>query len=315
MKLRNLDSSERPYVSISCITYNQVDYIGKTIECFLEQDVDFPVEILIHDDASTDGTQKIIKKYQEKYPKIIKPVLQKENQFSKGVKCIHYTFNFKRSLGKYIATCEGDDFFVKNNKLKRQVKVLDENPNYSMCSHEAYFTSIKYRNNVKSAISILYRNLMLSGFLEFIKLTSELLNNKSEFWNKRRSRAKRKAEADLQYLLKTYHQNIYIPTVSIMGRADIFRSIPNDLLMTPTGHKEHIFWAALHGKIIHLSDVMGQRNQQANSLTISKLHRTHEDKERYNHFKAFYSTLKVYSNKKQKEQISKALSNIEEIYG
>ena len=73
----------QPLVSILCATYNQKDFIAQTIEGFLMQKVSFPIEIIIHDDASTDGTAEIVKEYAAKHPDIIKPILQTENQHSK----------------------------------------------------------------------------------------------------------------------------------------------------------------------------------------------------------------------------------------
>ena len=98
-------------LSIHCLTYNHEKYIAEAIDSFLMQKTNFKFEILIHDDASTDRTVDIIKKYQQKYPEIIKPIFQTENQYSKGVNKINYKFNFIRSKGKYIALCEGDDYW------------------------------------------------------------------------------------------------------------------------------------------------------------------------------------------------------------
>ena len=79
-------TNANPLVSICCITYNHEPYIRDAIEGFLMQKTNFPVEILIHDDASTDGTADIIREYEAKYPDIIKPIYQTENQYSKGIK-------------------------------------------------------------------------------------------------------------------------------------------------------------------------------------------------------------------------------------
>jgi len=121
--------ADKPLVSVACITFNHEKYIEDAIEGFLIQETDFPFEILIHDDASTDNTANIVREYVEKYPNIIKPIFQTENQYSKGVK-INSEFNFPRAKGKYIALCEGDDYWTDPNKLQIQVAFLEENPNY-----------------------------------------------------------------------------------------------------------------------------------------------------------------------------------------
>lgn len=119
-----------PVVSICCITYNHEPYIRDAIEGFLMQKTTFPIEILIFDDASTDGTQEIIKSYAEKDPRI-KTFLQKENQWSKG-KYGLLDWLFPASKGKYIALCEGDDYWTDPYKLQKQVDFLEANPEYGM---------------------------------------------------------------------------------------------------------------------------------------------------------------------------------------
>lgn len=119
-----------PLVSISCITYNHAPYIRQCLDGFLMQQCDFEYEILIHDDASTDGTSDIIREYQKKYPEIIKPIIQTENQWSQGVRGINIKFNFSRAKGKYIALCEGDDYWTDPLKLQKQVSFLERNPEY-----------------------------------------------------------------------------------------------------------------------------------------------------------------------------------------
>lgn len=138
-------SNNLPLVSISCITYNHAPYIRKCLDGFLMQKTNFHYEVLIHDDASTDGTADIIREYEIKYPDIIKPIYQKENQYSKGIK-ISQTYNFPRAQGKYIAFCEGDDYWTDPNKLQMQVDFLENNPDYGMCYTKAkqYDQSEKY---------------------------------------------------------------------------------------------------------------------------------------------------------------------------
>ena len=124
-------------VSICCITYNQAAYIRDALEGFVNQETDFPYEVLIHDDASTDGTAQIIQEYADRYPERIFPILQTENQYSKGLTNVSGTFNFPRARGRYIAMCEGDDYWTDTKKLQKQVDYLEANPGCSLCFHSA----------------------------------------------------------------------------------------------------------------------------------------------------------------------------------
>lgn len=123
-----------PLVSICCATYNHAPYIRQCLDGFVMQKTNFPVEILIHDDASTDGTQDIVREYEQRYPDLIKPIYQTENQYSKGVK-VSLVYNYSRARGKYIALCEGDDYWTDPYKLQKQVDFLENHPDYVMCSH------------------------------------------------------------------------------------------------------------------------------------------------------------------------------------
>lgn len=114
-------------VSICCITYNHGRFITECIEGFLDQECDFRVEIIIHDDASTDGTAQIVKEYADRHPTIIRAILQDSNQYSKAVNP-YYAYVFPAARGKYIAICDGDDYWSDPAKLARQANVLDENP-------------------------------------------------------------------------------------------------------------------------------------------------------------------------------------------
>lgn len=129
----------KPKLSILCIAYNQVKFIRDCLDGFVMQKTNFPFEVIIHDDASTDGTADIIREYAEKYPDIIKPIFQTENQFSKGVK-IGKTYTWPLIRGKYVAMCEGDDYWTDPNKLQRQVDFLDAHPDYSVCFHPVRVT-------------------------------------------------------------------------------------------------------------------------------------------------------------------------------
>lgn len=126
---------EKIDISICCATFNQEEYISDTIDSFLMQDVGgLKVEIIIHDDCSTDGTVSILKNY-EKNNSNIKLILQSENRYSKGLKIIPELI--KRSKGKYIAFCEGDDYWTDSHKLLKQFQYMEENDNCTLCSHAA----------------------------------------------------------------------------------------------------------------------------------------------------------------------------------
>jgi len=128
-------NKKKSLVSICCITYNHENYIRETIESFLKQKTNFQFEVLIYDDASTDRTQDIIKEFEEKYPDIIKPFYQTENQYCKGIDTIIY--NFQRAKSKYIAMCEGDDYWNDSYKLQKQVDFLEKNDDYVITYHNA----------------------------------------------------------------------------------------------------------------------------------------------------------------------------------
>lgn len=119
----------RVLVSISCITFNHAKYICKCLDGFLMQKTKFKFEVLIHDDASTDGAEELIREYVAKYPDIIIPLYEKVNQWTKGRRG-SAVFNYPRARGKYIALCEGDDYWTDPYKLQKQVDFLEANPDY-----------------------------------------------------------------------------------------------------------------------------------------------------------------------------------------
>jgi len=127
---------DQPVVSVCCTTYNHEPYIGEAIDGFLMQETDFPFEILIRDDCSTDKTAEIVKEYADKYPSLIKPVFEKENTYSQGVKPMPQLY--KISDGKYIALCEGDDYWTDPLKLQKQVYFLEENSNFSLVASKSF---------------------------------------------------------------------------------------------------------------------------------------------------------------------------------
>ena len=128
-------NAENILVSVICDVYNHEPYLRDCLEGFVMQQTNFQYEILIHDDASMDNSVKIIQEYVEKYPHLFKPIYQKENQYSKGVG-IWRDIQMPRANGKYIAICEGDDYWIDPLKLQKQVDFMEANPEYSLCFHK-----------------------------------------------------------------------------------------------------------------------------------------------------------------------------------
>lgn len=175
-----------PLVSICCVTYNQAPYIRECLDGFIMQKTDFAYEILIHDDASTDGTAAIIREYELKHPNIFKPIYQTENQYSKGISPTR-KFNIPRAKGKYIAFCEGDDYWTDPLKLQKQADFMEANPDYGLVwsktsiyyneekkikgttgSNAETFEELLYGNNIPT-LTALIRKESLKGYEECIK--------------------------------------------------------------------------------------------------------------------------------------------------
>ena len=121
-------------VTVVCTAYNHEAYLRDALEGFVSQETDFPFEVLVNDDASTDGTAAILREYAEKYPDIIRPFYQEKNLYSQGINIYDAVF-YPVARGEYIAACEGDDRWTDPHKLQLQVDFLDAHPEYSACVH------------------------------------------------------------------------------------------------------------------------------------------------------------------------------------
>lgn len=125
-----------PLVSIRCLVYNHEPYLRQCLDGFVMQKTTFPFEAIVHDDASTDGSAAIIREYAEKYPHIIKPIYETENQYRKG-RVGRIVNDAMHPNSKYVAFCEGDDYWTDPEKLQIQVDFLESHPGYTMCFHQA----------------------------------------------------------------------------------------------------------------------------------------------------------------------------------
>lgn len=125
----------KPTVSILCLVYNHEAFLRQTLDGFVMQKTSFPFEAVVHDDVSTDSSKAIIQEYAEKYPDIIKPIYEEKNLFSQGCSILMGTM-YKAMRGKYVAFCEGDDYWTDPEKLQKQVDFLESHPEFSMCFHK-----------------------------------------------------------------------------------------------------------------------------------------------------------------------------------
>ena len=184
-------------VSVICTVYNHEKYLRKCLDGFVMQKTNFKFEVLIHDDASTDGSAGIIREYEEKYPDIIKPIYQTENQYSKGIK-VSQTFLYPLIRGKYLAFCEGDDYWCAENKLQKQFDVMENHPDCSICVHrvsllengivlDKFILDFKIDDNIID--NNMYIKLMMGGYYYLFQTSSYFIRmslfdykNKPEFW-------------------------------------------------------------------------------------------------------------------------------------
>jgi len=228
-------NNENIIVSICCQTYNHKNFIKRSVESFLMQKTNFTFEILLRDDASTDGTTEIVKEYSDKYPKLIKPLLYNENQWVRGVKPL--SDNVKRAKGKYIALCEGDDYWTDPYKLQKQVNFLEENEDYVMSFH-----SVDIKNSIP-------KGEVHSNYKYPIPIKNTLT-------------------------LKDLAFKHYIPTCSLVFRADAMPNpIPNWFANLPMGDIPLELMIASKGFTIYFSESMAVHMKHDNSLTANKKRR------------------------------------------
>lgn len=131
LRNRTFPDEDPVKLSICAITFNHRAFIEECLQGFLDQVCDFRIEIVIYDDASTDGTADIIRDYAKRHPTIFRTLLQKENQYSKGVNP-YYAYVMPAARGDYIAVCDGDDFWQDPSKLAQQVAIMESEPDVAL---------------------------------------------------------------------------------------------------------------------------------------------------------------------------------------
>lgn len=221
---------QNPLVSVLIMSYNQEEYIQQAIEGCLMQQTRFAYEIIIHDDASTDKTAHIIQRYADQYPEVIVPIIQRENQYSKGVR-ITATFLIPRAKGKYIAFCEGDDYWTDPLKLEKQISIMEADPSISFC-----FTATKWvfvNENNKSKIRRYYRANHFLSPKDILVTTGRVAD-----------------------------------TVSTVLKKEVYNEIPDWYLTSPVGDTPLALMSMLIGRLFYLNDVtVAYRRGVSNSWT------------------------------------------------
>ncbi len=208
-------------VSVLCLAYNHEKYIRNALDGFIMQKTSFKFEVLIHDDASTDNTAAIIREYEEKYPDIIKPIYQTENQHSKRVP-ISRQLLLPIAQGKYIAWCEGDDFWTDPYKLQKQYDFLESHPEYIECVHCAVYSDVK-------------------------KGTKKVL-----------PKIKKDTDYSIDEVIKGGGGLFATNSLMILKSANI--NMPECFSARGFGDYQLFMYGAIHGKLHCLSDVMSQYN-------------------------------------------------------
>lgn len=195
----------QPLVAIHCIAYNQDKYIRETLEGFVMQKTNFPFVAIVHDDASTDNTAVIIREYAQKYPNIINPIYETENQYSKPGNPLGKIMMqaIEKTGAKYVAYCEGDDYWTDPLKLQKQADFLENNPDYSLvcCNADNYIQTEKrlikcqfikkgtfdinyliIQNNIVTCSTMLRKNLLNLYYKETTLHSSGLYFGDYQLW-------------------------------------------------------------------------------------------------------------------------------------
>lgn len=216
-------------VTVFCWTYNHVNYVRQSIESILYQRTNFKVEIIVHDDASSDGTSEIIKEIEQQYPDLFSNILHVENQWSLGNSVMIPLFT--KSTGKYVALSHGDDYWSDPYKLQKQIDFLESNAEYSIC-----FCATTIENNTSNEI------LRYPAYVEHV------------------SGKKRAGEIETPAEITTTEElaiRNYIHTPSVVYRNTfISETYPDYLIQVPIGDWPLYMHLSRYGKIKFLRDSM-----------------------------------------------------------
>lgn len=269
-----MEIDDRPIVvSIWCLTYNHEQYIRQCLDGFVMQKTNFRFEAIVHDDASTDGTADIVREYAEKYPDIIKPIIETENLYSKQDGSLDRIM-IKSCTGKYVAMCEGDDYWIDPVKLQKQVDFMERHPTCSMCFHnfDYLIESKRTPNN--------FRHPSHSSIVSFYDVIS------NPIW---------------VFTATRLFRNQYIEAIRYVSEGCKVGDYPQAVAL------------AISGEIGYINEVMCvYRQSQSNNWSASYKKKNYLEKQE--HFKNITDMLRranAYSNNKYNKDFKKAIDKIE----
>ncbi len=254
-------------ISVCCIVYNQKDYINDMLSGILSQKFNGNYEIIIHDDASTDGTVDVLKEYKEKYPDKIKLVLEEENKYKDGGKMFYLTA--VHAKGKYIAICEGDDYWCDDYKLQKQYDYLEKNNEVTYICHAAYMKIFKKERMVD-------------------------FNTYNE-----------NQEVDLNEVLR---KGLNFPTASLIVKKDIFDNLPEFYLKSPVEDEPLKLLCLSKGKGYYINEKMCvYRKNHPGSWNINVKAQTEKRLKHHEEKKKMYIEFNEYTKGKYKQSIERAI--------
>ena len=206
-------------ITVIVMTYNQKQYISKALDSILVQKGDIDFDIIIHDDCSSDGTLELIREYQKNNPNKITIIEEKERRFiEEGFNMMIYNHVVPFIDSKYVAYCDGDDYWCDDYKLQKQLAFMEAHPDYSMCFHCSY----QLKNDV---------DLSSKWFVDD------------------------EGDIDMSFIISDV-PGIKIATSSLFVRSDVFKDFPNWRKLYPVEDIPLYMNAAMNGKIHRLSDLM-----------------------------------------------------------
>lgn len=255
---------QNPVVSVGVTTFNHEAYISGTIEGVLMQKTEFPIELVIGEDCSTDKTREIVLDYQSKHPKTIRVLVSERNVGAMR----NYFRTMNTCRGKYLALCEGDDYWTDPDKLRKQVAFLNDNTEYSMCSHAV-------------------ETVFLGGVQPHKPFVEPLKSATFE---------------------EIVDRGRFIPTPSIVSRSTALPELPAWFLNLSTGHLPHIYMVTQSGKNYHFDEVMAVKRKHPKGITQDPIWSAKAKQNKLENLVYFYRKLNVWSGYKNKKVVYREIA-------